>query len=87
MSTVAELLPGDLVSNGGMSAVYITRTTHPIWPHLELVIWRMEDGSWSHDALLARQDVGAVTDATTPERRVRLHRALVGDPDEWQGGL
>jgi hypothetical protein len=68
-------------------AVFVARTEHPIWPHLQLVIWRMDDGSWSHDALLARQDVGAVTDATPDERRHRLREAMLRNPDEWRGGL
>lgn len=77
MAQVSELLPGDLVSQAGMSAVFVTHCQHPIWPHLRMVIWRLDDGSWSHDALRADQDVGAITDATSEERRDRLRHAVL----------
>lgn len=80
MSRIYELTPGDLVTNADMSAVFVARTEHPIWPHLQLVIWRMDGGSWSHDALDARQDVGLIRLATAEERASRLRDALRGDP-------
>lgn len=57
---VLELTPGDqiIVPFGEATATFVQQAEHPIWPHLRLVIWRMSDGSWSHDALDARQDVG-----------------------------
>lgn len=78
MSRVCELLPGDLVSQAGMSAVFVTHCPHPLYAGLRMVIWRMGDGSWSHDALDAGQDVGVVTDATPEERRDRLRHAVLG---------
>lgn len=76
MAMVAELTAGDLVTNGGMSAVFIIRGPHPIWPGLALVIWRLDDGSWSFDALDFHQDVG---DVTLPAgRQERLRAALLG---------
>lgn len=76
--TVDQLLPGDVVTNAGTSATYIAQTDHPIWPRLRLVVWRMADGSWSHDALDPHQDVGTVA-RTTPEERMRaLRGALLG---------
>src|SRR5690554_7124055 len=79
MTAVAELLPGDLVTNAGQSATFITHTAHPLWPHLRLVIWRMADGTWYHDALDARQQVGEVEPADLFARRSRLQAALLGD--------
>lgn len=77
MATVAELLPGDLVSQGGMSAVFITHCQHPIWPDLRLVIWRLDDGGWSHDALRHDQEVGVVQPGSQAELAARLREALL----------
>ena len=78
MATVAELAAGDLVSQGGMSAVFISRGVHPIWPTLMLVIWRLGDG-WSFDALDLHQDVGDVAPSTVHDRQQRLRAALLGE--------
>jgi hypothetical protein len=89
MSAVRELLPGDLVTNGPMSATFIAATQHPIWPDLALVIWRMlgdelsvdERGwvmsPWSHDALAWDQHVGEAAAATREDRMRRLRKALL----------
>lgn len=74
---VNDLTPGDIVDNGITSATFIERTTHPIWPALMLVVWRMPDGSWSLDAFSARQDVGDVANGDE-SRDNRLRRAMVG---------
>lgn len=87
MTRVRDLIPGDEVTLPPESAVYIAQCEHPIWPRLRLVIWRLRDGSWSHDALLPAQEVGTVTDTTYDERRDRLRHALLASPDEWQGGI
>jgi hypothetical protein len=87
VSQVRDLMPGDLVSQGEMSAVYVAQCEHPIWPRMRLVIWKLDDGRWSHDALAFYQDVGAVTVSTDEERRERLRLALLAPPREWQGGL
>lgn len=78
MNRIDELTPGDLVRHIGMSATFIARTAHPIWPHLQLVIWRLEDGSWSHDALDAGQEVGIVEPTSDTDRQQRLRGALLG---------
>lgn len=72
MTTVAELLPGEIVYSFGRSACFVARTEHPVWPSLQLVIWRMPDGSWSHDALDARQEVGNSDHADLDTRIARL---------------
>lgn len=61
-----------------MSAVYVTQAQHPIWPHLQLVVWRLVDGTWSHDVLDSRQFVGTVAPSTAGERQKRLKAALLG---------
>lgn len=84
MTTVAELIPGDLVTGGGASAVFVAATAHPIWPHLRLVIWRLYDPAhpdlqWSHDALWPLQVVGSVVLPVKPGlREQRLRTALLG---------
>jgi hypothetical protein len=76
MVTVAELVPGDLVTLPPDSAVFIVRAVHPVWPSLMLVIWRLGDG-WSLDALSAHQEVGDVTPSSHAERQGRLRAALL----------
>jgi len=78
MATVADLLPGDLVTNSIESAVFIACTPHPLYSGLMFVTWRLADGSWSHDALSAAQEVGDVTPADFAARRERLRAALTG---------
>lgn len=81
-SRVCDLKPGDEVSNAGMSAVFVAATQHPIWPSLQLVVWRMPDGNgWSHDALNTQQEIGTVTPSTPEERMVRLRKALLEGDD------
>lgn len=77
---VSQLTPGDLISNGPMTAVYVAQTQHPIWPHLRLVIWRLPGGEWSLDALDPRQEVGERPSQPEPpgRRELRLRDALVG---------
>jgi len=76
---VAHLQPGDEVTTAGMTAVFIAATKHPLWPSLQLVVWRLADGEWSHDALDARQEIGHISPSTTEERHARLRAALLGD--------
>jgi hypothetical protein len=75
---VGDLLPGDLVTSGTESAVFVGSCRHPLWPLLRLVIWRLGDGGWSHDALGMVQEVGEVSPATEAERTERLRAALIG---------
>jgi hypothetical protein len=73
-----DLIPGDEVTLAGRSAVFIARTDHPLYSILDLVIWRLDDGSWSHDALDPRQEVGEVTPSDLATRIGRLRSALGG---------
>lgn len=81
MATVAELAPGDLVTSGPMSAVFVARMVHPDHPTLMLVAWRLcaaLGGGWSFDALDPRQHVGEVTPSAIADRADRLRAALTG---------
>ena len=78
MSRVSELQPGDEVHNFGEYAVFVQRCQHPIWPSMQLVIWKMPDGTWSHDALDAWQEVGTPVESTVEDRMTRLRAALLG---------
>lgn len=73
MSHVWNLTPGDVV-NGH---TFVQRAPHPLYRTLQLVIWRMADGSWSHDALDQLQYVGDAEPASGDERRERLRAALL----------
>jgi hypothetical protein len=80
---VGSLWPGDVIEMLGRRACFIAQTDHPLWPHLRLVVWRMDDGSWSHDALSVWQDVGraVVLDVQRPEI---LRSAMLDDPRTWK---
>jgi hypothetical protein len=79
-ATVETLRPGQVVSipELGLSATFVQQAPHPIWPNLRLVIWKMADGSWSHDALDPRQDVGEIEPATPEALLANLRAALLG---------
>ena len=85
MSTVEELRPGDLVTNGGMSAVFIARTYHPLFAGFQLVIWRVlgQPEPWSHDALYLNQDVGEIVQPDDAEERTRRLRGALLDRSYW----
>ncbi len=76
---VNRLTPGDEIENpsGEGNWVFVGRIdSHPVWPHLCLVIWRnIETGEWSHDALDPRQEVGALV---TRHQGEALKALLVG---------
>lgn len=80
MTMVKDLVPGDAVwiEWSGGEATFVVATRHPLYaPPLRLVVWKMPDGSWSHDALDERQDVGQVVEPTDARAREdRLREAL-----------
>lgn len=87
MTTVAELLPGQIVDgpagNPVEAATFVAQTEHPIWPQLRLVVWKLHrDDSWSHDALDPQQDVGQARPSTAIGRLYNLRRALL-HPSSW----
>lgn len=85
MSRVRDLIPGDLVTlpATGDSAVFLCQTKHPIWPHLQLVIWWVNEGMmnaeafWSFDALLADQEIGVIQEANPADRHQQLLKILL----------
>lgn len=78
MTTVSELVPGQIVTNPGGRAVFVASADHPVYLTLRLVVWRMEDLSWCHDALDAHQEVGEA-DHPSDEERIRRLRPKPGD--------
>lgn len=78
MTAVQDLEPGDVVDGpAGMgSATFIAACPHPFYPGLMLVIWRMDDGSISLDALRESQDVGQARLTTITQRWDALRDAL-----------
>jgi hypothetical protein len=82
-ATVNSLQPGDVVQIGPERALFVAETEHPIWQQLRLVVWRLTDGSWSHDALDARQVVGQVERSSRNTRDQRLRAALTHTGHAW----
>jgi hypothetical protein len=79
VTRVSELIPGQIVDNGGMSALFICQAPHPLYPALRLVVWQLAgSGRYSFDALDARQDVGQARPDDYHARRLRLAAALQG---------
>lgn len=78
MIRVRDLQPGDVVVHASSSATFVAQAEHPIWPSLRLVIWRLRDGSWSHDALSPEQEVGEVLPVTTYERQTSCTAGVAG---------
>lgn len=77
---VIELRPGDKVEDPWSRTrhTFVAQCPHPLYAGLRLVIWRLSDGTWSHDALSAQQDVGEPIPSTDAEREDALRRALHG---------
>jgi hypothetical protein len=87
---VYDLLPGDVVTSGERAATHIAHLAHPYYQDLQLVVWRLDDGTISLDALHIRQEVGELAPIKDwAERRQRLRHALTGEhlraPDAHDG--
>lgn len=76
IAVVQDLLPGNTVRLGGKSAVFVGRSDHPKYLNIQLVIWKLGDGTWSLDALLDTQEVGEMDDETDEERWKALQRVF-----------
>jgi hypothetical protein len=89
MSTVADLQPGDLVYVAGMKThgIFIARAPHPEYPGLELVIWKLSDGSMSFDALRMEQDIGWIQASTGQSRGARLYGVMKESEEKIVGYL
>ena len=74
---VHDLVPGDLVVKESVgSATFIAKGPHPKYPGLQLVIWKLEDGTWSLDALRWNQEVGEAVFSTGLQRWNRILEAF-----------
>lgn len=82
MTTVNHLFPGDVVRTPVGSATFIAATDHPLFTGLQLVTWRMADGTWSLDALSGEQEVGQAEATDAAARREALRAALLGSGDQ-----
>lgn len=82
MAKVSELHPGDIVEGqAGLpveSATFIASTDHPVWPHLKLVVWILDNGSVSLGAVDPSQEIGEVRPVSSVNRRLNLRSALTG---------
>lgn len=77
---VIDLIPGTVMEDPRDPAVtvtYIAQTVHPLYRGLQLVIWRMPDGSISLDALNPAQVlVGRVRAQTAADITASLRKAI-----------
>jgi hypothetical protein len=81
---VYDLVPGMVVENPVEPerwGVFVVSCPHPLYSSLRMVVWRMPDGSWSHDALDSRQDVGDARPSSAEERLSNLRWALLGSTE------
>lgn len=71
--TVEELLPGMRIQVPGIPIIgtFIDQKQHPLYPKLRLVIWILDNGTISLDALLPRQEIGELIDP--PDRKARMY--------------
>lgn len=86
---VCDLTPGDVVELNGFRGTFILRQQHPLWQTLQLVIWRLDDGRVSFDALDANQEVGNVVSSNDTFKRMDSIREALGigtPPRHWGVG-
>jgi len=78
------LIPGDIVTDPlGNEHIFIgSIRPHPLWVTLDMVIWKLADGTWSFDALHPLQDVGEPKQVKSSERVQQVRYALLGDSDD-----
>jgi len=76
---VIDLVGGDVVQMemSERSAVFIGRSDHPMYPGLALVVWRLDNGGVSLDALSPLQVVGDVISGPSGHL-ARLDKAVRG---------
>ena len=55
---VSDLTPGDTIESGAFIGTFIGRMEHPLWPDLQLVTWRLDDGMISIGAMDLDREVG-----------------------------
>lgn len=58
---IIDLTPGMRICDPrGGSHTFMAQCLHPLYRGMQLVIWRLADGTWSHDALSPIQEIGEV---------------------------
>ncbi len=72
---VIDLVPGSIFDGH----TFVAQTVHPLWPNLQLVIWRLRDGTWSHDALSPGQEIIGLDLKRSQNKTINLRRALLGE--------
>lgn len=75
MATVESLIPGDEVKLSGRTAVFIGLGLYPGSATLRTVVWKLDTGEFSVDALRHDQEVGEII--STGNNRERLLLSLV----------
>lgn len=80
---IAELRPGDVVTAINERWCFIGTMPSPLFPGLQMVIWRGPDGQLSLDNLDGRQVVGDAEDVDGEERKRRLQAAIFGRGLGW----
>ena len=78
---VRDLTPGDVIFTLGLgSATFIVQAQHPIWPHLQLVVWYLHGScTYSWDALSAMQELpGSIVPDNGLVHRVEILKQALG---------
>jgi hypothetical protein len=75
---VQDLVGGDVIDIGGRRGTFIGRSDHPTYRGLQLVVWKLDDGTWSFDALSPVQHVGELVSARGAENVARLRSTVSG---------
>ena len=86
MVRIRDLKPGALVSTPGQEKMVFVGIveSHPIWPSLQLVIWRERFGNrdWSHDCLDANMELPFDSHVSQEDCERRLRETLL-DRSQW----
>lgn len=77
--TVENLICGDVIELAGRRGTFLGASPHPTYPHpIRLVVWRLDDGNLSFDALDYRQHVGELVSPLQGWKQ-RLELAMAAD--------
>ena len=78
---VNELTPGVVIECGVFRAMCLAVIPeHPVWSDLSLVVWILDDGRVSFDALRPMRDVGNVAEVFNKEK---IRAWLLSYQPEW----
>lgn len=82
---IRDLTPGAIIHQpgpSGLRATFVAAIEHPLFDGLAMVIWKMEDGEWMHDALSWAQDIGEPEPQSIEVYKYNLRCALL-HPSQW----